>query len=75
MALGIAPFDSLVAGALGRSTSTVRKRWAAWAHGFTAVAYVAFVVGAMVPGILVSREHVAVCLFFFLWPSFLLPSY
>ncbi|KAK4249227.1 hypothetical protein C7999DRAFT_12877 [Corynascus novoguineensis] len=59
VALGIAPFDSLVAGALGRSTSTLRKRWAAWAHGFTATAYVAFVVGAMVPGILVSREHVA----------------
>ncbi|KAL2146952.1 hypothetical protein VTI28DRAFT_1679 [Corynascus sepedonium] len=55
VALGIAPFDSLVAGALSRSTSTVRKRWAAWAHGFTAVAYVAFVVGAIVPGILTQQ--------------------
>ncbi|KAL2159485.1 hypothetical protein VTH06DRAFT_2490 [Thermothelomyces fergusii] len=51
VALAIAPFDSLVAGALG-------TRWA-WVHGLTASAYLAFVVGALVPGIIISREHVA----------------
>jgi MFS family permease len=57
VALAVAPFDSLVAGALG-------SRWA-WMHGVTASGYFAFVVGAMVPGVLVSREHVAVCFYFF----------
>ncbi|KAL2152981.1 hypothetical protein VTH82DRAFT_4136 [Thermothelomyces myriococcoides] len=51
VALAVAPFDSLVAAALG-------TRWA-WVHGVTGTAYFAFVIGAMVPGILVSREHVA----------------
>ncbi|KAK4097819.1 iron reductase domain protein [Parathielavia hyrcaniae] len=50
VALAVAPFDSLVAGALG-------SRWA-WLHGVTATIYLAFVMGAMVPGVLVSREHV-----------------
>jgi hypothetical protein len=53
--LAVAPFDSLVAGALG-------TRWA-WMHGVTATLYFAFVIGALVPGMLVSREHVAVCSF------------
>ncbi|KAK4158031.1 hypothetical protein C8A00DRAFT_11127 [Chaetomidium leptoderma] len=51
VALAVAPFDSLVAGAMGR-------RWA-WLHGITASVYFAFVIGAMVPGVLISREHVA----------------
>ncbi|KAK4121653.1 iron reductase domain protein [Parathielavia appendiculata] len=51
VALAVAPFDSLVAGALG-------SRWA-WLHGVTASVYLAFVFGALVPGVLVSREHVA----------------
>jgi hypothetical protein len=53
VALAVAPFDSLVAGALG-------TRWA-WVHGITATVYFAFVLGAMVPGVIVSGEHVAVC--------------
>ncbi|KAL2166971.1 hypothetical protein VTG60DRAFT_1894 [Thermothelomyces hinnuleus] len=51
VALAVAPFDSLVAGALG-------ARWA-WVHGLTATVYFAFVIGALVPGVMVSREHVA----------------
>ncbi|KAK3306487.1 uncharacterized protein B0T15DRAFT_509860 [Chaetomium strumarium] len=52
--LAVAPFDSLVAGVLGN------KRGAAgWVHGVTASAYFAFVIGAMVPGVIVSRQHVA----------------
>ncbi|KAK3897603.1 hypothetical protein C8A05DRAFT_38837 [Staphylotrichum tortipilum] len=50
-ALAVAPFDSLVAGALG-------KKWA-WMHGVTATVYFAFVIGAMVPGVIVGGEHVA----------------
>jgi hypothetical protein len=50
VALAVAPFDSLVAGAMG-------SRWA-WVHGITATVYFAFVLGAMVPGVIVSREHV-----------------
>jgi len=53
--LAVAPFDSLVAGALG-------SRWA-WLHGVTASVYFAFVIGAMVPGVIISGQHVAVCLF------------
>ena len=55
--LAVAPFDSLVAGALG-------TRWA-WMHGITATAYFAFVIGAMVPGVIVSGQLVSVCLFGF----------
>jgi hypothetical protein len=50
--LAIAPFDGLVAGAIG-------AKWA-WMHGITASVYFAFVIGAMVPGVLVAREHVVV---------------
>ncbi|AEO67178.1 uncharacterized protein THITE_2075941 [Thermothielavioides terrestris NRRL 8126] len=50
VALALAPLDSLVAGALGR-------RWPC-VHGVSASLYFAFVIGAMVPGVLVSREHV-----------------
>ncbi|KAK3353234.1 hypothetical protein B0T25DRAFT_206131 [Lasiosphaeria hispida] len=49
-ALIIAPFDSLVAGAL--------SRWPTL-HAFSATFYLLFVIGALVPGIIVSREHVA----------------
>ncbi|KAK4146597.1 uncharacterized protein C8A04DRAFT_25513 [Dichotomopilus funicola] len=49
--LAVAPFDSLVAGAMG-------SRWA-WMHGITATVYFAFVIGAFVPGVMISREHVA----------------
>jgi hypothetical protein len=52
--LAIAPFDGLVADAIG-------PKWA-WMHGITATVYFAFVIGAMVPGVLVAREHVMVCL-------------
>lgn len=58
MALAVAPFDSLVAGAMG-------ARWA-WVHGVTATLYFVFVIGAMVPGVLVSGEHVVVCFTLFL---------
>lgn len=60
--LAVAPFDAIVAGAIG-------ARWA-WLHGITASVYFAFVLGAMVPGVLVAREHVAVCLLFiYLFPT------
>ncbi|KAL2129681.1 hypothetical protein VTI74DRAFT_7447 [Chaetomium olivicolor] len=50
IALAVAPFDSLVAGALG-------SKWA-WMHGVTATIYFLFVLGAMIPGVMVSEEHV-----------------
>lgn len=53
VALAVAPFDTLVAAFLG-------SRWP-WLHGATASFYFAFVTGAMVPGIIISRQHVAVC--------------
>ncbi|KAK4235041.1 hypothetical protein C8A03DRAFT_37123 [Achaetomium macrosporum] len=53
VALAVAPFDSLVAGVLGS------KGAGAWVHGVTASVYFAFVIGAMVPGVIVSRQHVA----------------
>jgi hypothetical protein len=57
-ALAFAPLDILIAGALG-------PRWA-WMHAGTATVYFLFVIGAFVPGILVSSEHVMVgCLGFF----------
>ncbi|KAL1839918.1 hypothetical protein VTJ49DRAFT_1006 [Mycothermus thermophilus] len=49
--LAFAPLDTLIAGALG-------PRWA-WMHAGTATVYFLFVVGALVPGVLVSGEHVA----------------
>ena len=54
--LAVAPFDSLVAGALG-------SRWA-WMHGVTATVYFGFVIGAMVPGVIISGQLVSVRLFF-----------
>ena len=51
--LAVAPFDSLVASALG-------SRWA-WMHGVTATVYFAFVIGAMVPGVMTSGQLVSVC--------------
>lgn len=61
IALAVAPLDTLIAGALGR-------RWAC-VHGVSATLYFAFVIGAMVPGVLLSRQHVAVrcMLIMFLW--------
>jgi hypothetical protein len=56
VALAVAPFDSLVAGVLG---SKVGGAAAGWVHGVTASVYFAFVIGAMVPGVVVSRQHVA----------------
>ncbi|KAK4115963.1 iron reductase domain protein [Canariomyces notabilis] len=47
--LAVAPVDTLIAGAC--------RRWS-WLHAFTGTMYFLFVVGAMVPGILISREHV-----------------
>ncbi len=47
----IAPFDALVAGTL--------RRWPGL-HAGTSSVYVAFVIGALVPGVIISREHVAV---------------
>jgi hypothetical protein len=49
--LAVAPVDTLIAGAC--------RRWS-WLHGFTGTMYFLFVVGAMVPGIMISREHVVV---------------
>ncbi|GAB1318650.1 DOMON domain-containing protein [Madurella fahalii] len=49
-ALAVAPFDTLIAAAFRRRS---------WLHGFTGSVYFLFVIGAMVPGVLVSREHVA----------------
>jgi len=51
--LVIAPADALIAGAL--------KRWPSL-HAVSATVYVAMVIGALVPGLAISREHVAVCL-------------
>ena len=50
VALGIAPLDTAVAGLLGRWPTL---------HVVTATFYFLFVVGAMVPGILVSNQQVA----------------
>lgn len=52
VALGVAPVDSLVARTLGRRLPGL--------HAFTASLYFAFVIGAMIPGILTSREQVEV---------------
>lgn len=52
VALAVAPFDMLIAGAF--------RRWS-WLHGFTGSVYFLFVIGAMVPGVLISREHIMVC--------------
>ncbi|KXX73042.1 hypothetical protein MMYC01_210086, partial [Madurella mycetomatis] len=49
VALAVAPFDMLIAGAF--------RRWS-WLHGFTGSVYFLFVIGAMVPGVLISREHI-----------------
>ncbi|KAK3688035.1 hypothetical protein B0T22DRAFT_143109 [Podospora appendiculata] len=48
IALAVAPFDTLVAG--------LTKRWPA-VHTFTSTIYFLMVIGAMVPGILVSKEY------------------
>ncbi|KAK0736221.1 hypothetical protein B0T21DRAFT_411408 [Apiosordaria backusii] len=50
VALAIAPFDTLVAAFLGRRWPTL--------HVATGGTYFLFVIGGMVPGILVSREHI-----------------
>ncbi|KAK4185680.1 hypothetical protein QBC35DRAFT_465342 [Podospora australis] len=49
VALAIAPFDTLVAAFL--------QKWPKL-HVFTSGTYFAFVLGAMVPGILISRDHI-----------------
>ncbi|KAK4202408.1 hypothetical protein QBC40DRAFT_276694 [Triangularia verruculosa] len=50
VALAIAPFDTLVAAFLGR-------RWPKL-HVVTGSTYFLFVLGAMIPGIVISREHI-----------------
>jgi hypothetical protein len=57
VALAIAPFDSLVAATTANKTG----RWV-WLQGISGALYFAFVLGAMVPGVIVSRELVLVCL-------------
>lgn len=66
-ALAVAPFDSLIAAIfLGsrRVKARARKggweRWGSWLHGVTGAGYFAFVVGGLVPGVIVGREHVNV---------------
>ncbi|KAK4130677.1 iron reductase domain protein [Trichocladium antarcticum] len=54
VALAIAPFDALVAAV----SVTRRGRGWAWLGAITGAVYFAFVLGAMVPGVVVSRELV-----------------
>ncbi|KAK3389724.1 hypothetical protein B0H63DRAFT_464225 [Podospora didyma] len=49
VALAVAPFDTLVAGAL--------KRWPTL-HAISSSLYFAMVIGALVPGIMISKEHI-----------------
>jgi len=50
VALAAAPFDTLVAGAL--------RRWPAL-HAASATVYLALVIGALVPGVMISKHYIA----------------
>ncbi|EGS21256.1 uncharacterized protein CTHT_0031050 [Thermochaetoides thermophila DSM 1495] len=58
-ALALAPIDFLVAGLLAAGhASRARKRTCAWTHYATATVYTGFVFAALVPGMMISRDHI-----------------